>query len=140
LAYKNKEWKTLIPYALIVILIIIIGLANLFFIGRSIVINPRYSPPALTLTYNKNSERKLESGIYETVFNITVSQPPGNFDTGFSIGNRVSGSECSKGEYVSSEQMTSGGISSSTSKYDIKCLSDKPIIDTKNLFFLGKTN
>jgi hypothetical protein len=142
---KNKPFKT-ICILLVIILITIIYPAIVTYVNgyvskHSSSESPAdniYKPPALELSYFKNSEKLNEKGLYNTSFNILIHQPIGNFETGFIIGNKINNAKCSDPEWRGSGTAINGALASSTYNYEIKCESYKPIIETKELFFLLK--
>ena len=96
-----------------------------------------YKPPTLALSYETQNFSVDENGLFHTNFIIKIDQPPGNFQETFSITKNspnIQNADCSKPEWKQTATFQNGSIFHTRTEYEIKCTSEKPIVDDKYLF------
>ena len=105
-----------------------------------IPLSSAYKPPQFKFTYTRQLETKsIETGYYSTIFEISTERPSGNFEKEPIIINNIKNAECTKPEWIKSEAMENNGRQIfEIQTYQVKCISKKPILDTKNLFNFGE--
>jgi len=141
-AWKAKKWGMLIIYFFTCLFITIPstgyfigGVDNLISSGKKVVPSlwePDFAPK--TLTYSRLKREKTEDGLYRSLFEIFVHNPPGNTRSqAFIILNFGQDVECDFGSQTGTVEISTG-FSSTTDRTLADCVTKEPIIDNGHLF------
>lgn len=137
--FRNGEWGWLLGYFVACLIVVTIGVAGVIsLLGGATDHWQKWFPPPITvplktIDYQKVSEQKDEYGHFNTTYAIQIHAPFGNPYSDMSLGNFVPDAEClfNADRLIQEHGL---GLASSTAFFTAVCTSEKPIIDTGELF------